>query len=194
MAKITSICVYCGSNSGSPIYQRLAEELGRIMAENGVGLVFGGGTIGLMGILARQVKAHGGIVTGVIPEHLNRVEVAFEAADRLHVVPDMHFRKRKMFELADAFLVLPGGLGTLDETIEMLTWAQLGLHSKPIVILNYEAYWDPLLALFDHVIEEGFAGPASRDLYIEVSSIEEILPAMNNWPAIKKRSEPPPDA
>lgn len=185
MKRIKAICVYCGSRTGHPVHIRLAKEMGRIMAEKGMDLVYGGGSIGLMGVIAREIKARGGRVTGVIPELLNEIEVAFTEADTLHVVEDMQARKRIMFDLSDAFVALPGGLGTLDEILDVVTMAQLGMHEKPVVMLNHDGYWEPFFAVIDHMIEGGFADSTARQLYLTVGQVDEVLPALNSWrPAV----------
>jgi uncharacterized protein (TIGR00730 family) len=150
--KIRKICVYCGSGPGNdPAYIKAAREFGEILARNGIGLVYGGGNVGLMGEIAHAVLAEGGTVTGIIPEFLVAREHAKGNVDHLIVTRDMHERKRKMFELADAFVALPGGVGTLEELVEQLTWAQLGRHKKPILVANIKGFWDPLCALIDHM-------------------------------------------
>jgi uncharacterized protein (TIGR00730 family) len=157
MAHLRSICVYCGSNDGRlPEYAASAERLGRDMAEAGVRLVYGGGSVGLMGIVARSVLAHGGLVTGIIPQFLKDREVMLKEVSELIVTADMHERKRIMFERSDAFVALPGGIGTLEEVVEMMTWAQLDQHEKPILIVNIHGFWDPLIALFGRMTGEGF--------------------------------------
>ncbi len=157
MAQLRSICVYCGSNDGRlPEYAASAERLGRDMAEAGVRLVYGGGSVGLMGIVARSVLAHGGEVTGIIPQFLKDREVMLKEVSELIVTADMHERKRIMFERSDAFVALPGGIGTLEEVVEMMTWAQLDQHEKPILIVNIHGFWDPLIALFGRMTGEGF--------------------------------------
>lgn len=157
MAELRSICVYCGSNDGrSPEYARAAERLGRDMAEANVRLVYGGGSVGLMGIVARSVLAHGGQVTGIIPQFLRDREVMLKEVSELIVTADMHERKRIMFERSDAFVALPGGIGTLEEVVEMMTWAQLDQHEKPILIVNINGFWDPLIAQFGRMTGDGF--------------------------------------
>lgn len=179
MSALTSLCVFCGSRPGAdPAWMEAAQRLGTLIGESGRTLVFGGGRIGLMGELARATMAAGGHVAGFIPEHLERIEVADRSLPELHVVDDMHGRKLAMFERADAFCVLPGGLGTLDETFEILTWRQLGLHDKPIALLNLGGYWDPFLALVERVIDTGFASPSSRDLFTVVDTPEAVLPTL----------------
>ncbi len=184
MPPVTSLCVYCGSAvGGNPSYRAAARRLGRLMAESGVRLVYGGGRIGLMGVLADAVLAAGGTVVGVIPEHLQALEVGHRGVGELRVVDSMHSRKNAMFELADAFAILPGGLGTLDETFEILTWRQLRLHDKPIVLVDLDGYWQPLLRLIEHIGEEGFVGPECWRLFGVVETVEDVLPAIRRLPA-----------
>jgi uncharacterized protein (TIGR00730 family) len=183
MEPISSLCVYCGSATGvDPVYRAAAERLGRIMAENRIRLVFGGGRVGLMGVLADAVIAAGGRTAGVIPEFLETREVGHQAVDELHVVDTMHTRKTLMFDLSDAFAVLPGGFGTLDEVFEMITWRQLKLHDKPILLVDLGGYWQPLLRLVDHVIAQGFARPATRELFTVVSDVDEVVAALRREP------------
>ena len=164
--KSLSVCVYCGSRVGAkPIYRQTAVQLGREMARRGQTLVYGGGSIGLMGVIADALMAAGGRAIGIIPEHLHIREVGHAGLTRLEIVDNMHTRKQRMFELSDAFLALPGGTGTLDETVEILTWRQLGLHDKPLVLLDADGYWRPFLGLIEHFIAEGFAGDDVRRLY-----------------------------
>ncbi|MBN8999719.1 MAG: TIGR00730 family Rossman fold protein [Rhizobiales bacterium] len=179
MADISSICVYCGSSSGGdPVYAEAAERLGRSMGAAGIGLVYGGGSIGLMGILARSVMAAGGRVTGIIPQFLKEREVMLETAHELHVTGDMHERKRAMFERADAFVALPGGIGTLEELVEIMTWAQLGQHRKPVLIANVNGFWDPLVALLQHMADEGFIRPGFEVNYLVADRIEDVVPKL----------------
>ena len=160
MQPIKSLCVYCGSNPGDdPRYAAAAAELGRGLAQVGIDLVFGGGRIGLMGIAADAALAAGGRVIGIIPDRLRSRELAHPGASEIVVVDTMHDRKRLMAERADAFAVLPGGIGTLDETFEMLTWRTLGLHDKPIFDVDVAGYWEPLRALLDHLAAHGFTEP-----------------------------------
>ncbi len=176
MANLSSLCVYCGASSGDdPAHRDAAARLGRSLAERGVRLVYGGGRIGLMGVIADAAIGAGGSVTGIIPRHLYRREVAHGAIGELVVVDSMHARKRRMFELADAFAVLPGGLGTLDETLEIITWRQLGLHDKPIVMIDAEGYWRPLVALVEHAIGAGFARAEALRLFSVVSRVEDLF-------------------
>src|SRR5215831_1712663 len=157
MSKINAVCVYCGSSAGTePAFGEAAGCLGRIFAENGVRLIYGGGSVGLMGILADAVLAHGGKATGIIPDFLTQRERPRRLGQDLIVTRDMHERKRTMFDRADAFVALPGGIGTLEELVEQLTWAQLGRHRKPILIANIDGYWNPLLALLDHMKDAAF--------------------------------------
>jgi uncharacterized protein (TIGR00730 family) len=177
------LCVYCGSSAGADArYREAAARLGTLLAESGVELIYGGGRVGLMGVLADAALAGGGRVTGVIPRHLHDREVANPGVGNMIVVASMHERKQRMFELADAFAVLPGGLGTLDETIEMLTWRQLGLHGKPVIVADVGAYWKPLLGLFEHAIAQGFAAVSSREFYRVVTRVEDLLPTLAALP------------
>ncbi len=179
MKIIHSLCVFCGSRAGvDPAFAKAAEQLGRSLAERGVRLVYGGGSIGLMGVLTQTVLDHGGEVTGVIPEFLIRREVGHPALTELIVVDSMHERKRRMFELADAFAVLPGGLGTLDEAIEIITWQKLGLHAKPIAVLSVGDYWATFEALIEQVIAQGFADAAIRDQFTVTGDVEAMLAAL----------------
>ena len=148
------------------------------MAENDIGLVYGGGSIGLMGITAQTVLDHGGQVTGIIPSFLQEREVMLDAVQELIVTEDMHERKRKMFECAQAFVALPGGIGTLEELVEMLTWAQLGQHKKPVLLANINAFWDPLMNLLDHMREEDFIRSGLDVSFLSTSDPEEIVPML----------------
>lgn len=176
--RIRSLCVFCGSRMGtSSRHRQAAEQLGRMMAERGIRLVYGGGAIGLMGIVAKTVLEHGGEVIGIIPEFLMALEVGDPGVTELIVVDTMHERKARMFGLSDAFVVLPGGLGTLDETIEIATWKQLQLHAKPIIAVNVDGYWDALSRLLDDVVTGGFAHPAMPELITMVGSVGEVFDA-----------------
>ena len=180
MSDISAICVFCGSRTGSdPAYENAARVLGRMMAERGVRLVYGGGHVGLMGVLADAVLDAGGQVTGVIPDFLKRREVGREDLTELVVTDSMHSRKQRMFELADAFVALPGGLGTLDETIEVATWKQLGLHAKPIVILDAAGYWGALSALLASVVKGGFAYGDIQTLWSVVETPDQVFDAID---------------
>lgn len=178
---IQAICVYCGSATGhDPAFEQNAARLGKALADNGIRLVYGGGSIGLMGILARSVLSHGGQVTGIIPGHLDHVEITQTGLTELVVVPNMHERKRQMFERSDAFVSLPGSIGTLDETIEVITWRQLKLHDKPILIVNDRDYWAPFVALIQHIVDAGFAHPMTQSLFHMVDSVDEVLPFLTH--------------
>lgn len=160
---VRSVCVFCGSRSGAnPVYEREATALGQWIAQQGWRLVYGAGDVGLMGAVARAAQAEGGDTFGVIPEHLVRWEVGKTDLTRYVVTETMHERKKVMFKNSDAIVVLPGGAGSLDEFFEVLTWRQLGLHDKPLVLYNAQGYWTPLTALVDHVIAEGFADDTLR--------------------------------
>lgn len=179
MSKIRNICVYCGSGPGKdPVYAAAATELGVALASQGIGLVYGGGSLGLMGIVARTVLANGGLVTGIIPQFLKDREQMLEEAQEVIVTQDMHERKMQMFERSDAFVALPGGVGTLEETVEMTTWAQLGRHAKPIVLANIGDFWAPFIRLLDHMREEEFIR-AGLEVHIDVAdTIEDVIPAV----------------
>ncbi len=180
MSDISAICVFCGSRTGSdPAYENAARTLGRLMAEKGIRLVYGGGHVGLMGVIADAVLDAGGQVTGVIPDFLRRREVGRDDLTDLVITDSMHSRKQRMFELADAFVALPGGLGTLDETIEVATWKQLGLHAKPIVILDAAGYWGALSALLTSVVKGGFAYGDIQTLWSVVDSAEQVFDAID---------------
>ncbi|MGH6990066.1 MAG: TIGR00730 family Rossman fold protein [Stellaceae bacterium] len=184
MASVKSLCVFCGaSDAVGETYRGAATRLGAILAEARIELVFGGGRIGLMGLIASAVAAGGGKVTGIIPRHLHRAEIGDRPPlGELQVVATMHERKALMFDRADAFAVLPGGLGTLDETFEVLTWKQLGLHDKPVVLIDVAGYWAPLLKLIEAVIAAGFAPASSRTLFRTVAGPEELLPLLRSLP------------
>lgn len=183
MNDIGSVAVFCGSRPGArPAFRQAAEAFGDILAEAGIGLVYGGGRIGLMGIIADRVLTGGGHVVGVIPDFLMELEVGHGSVTELIRVPTMHERKYKMFDRADGFVVLPGGLGTLEEAMEIITWKQLHLHAKPIVFLDTEGYWQPLLRVWESVIVEGFAHDRILDLFSFVAHPEEVLPALAAQP------------
>jgi uncharacterized protein (TIGR00730 family) len=174
---IRNICVYCGSAAGAdPIYAEAAVALGRSLAVAQIGLVYGGGNTGIMGALARSVLENGGFVTGIIPQFLKEREIMFDAVQNRIVVPDMHTRKRLMFEQADAFVALPGGIGTLEELVEQLTWVQLERHTKPVLIADIGGFWRPLLALLAHMRERGFIQSQFEVRYLVSESIEDIVP------------------
>lgn len=170
------VCVYCGSSPGDrPLYAEVARALGRRLAERGLGLVYGGGHVGLMGIIADAALAAGGEVVGVIPQRLVDAEVAHHGLSRLEVVTSMHERKARMAELADAFIALPGGFGTLDELFEILTWAQLGLHGKPCGLLDVEGYFTALVAWADQAVAAGFVRPRHRELLMTDDDCDRLL-------------------
>jgi uncharacterized protein (TIGR00730 family) len=188
MSLIRTICVYCGSGPGrNPAFLAAARKFGEILARNRVRLVYGGGSLGLMGELANAVLDNGGEVTGIIPEFLTGREKKLARAQEVIVTRDMHERKRVMFERADAFVALPGGIGTLEETVEQMTWAQLGRHKKPIVLANIEGFWDPLCALLDHMADLAFIRPGLMVEPIVVDRVEDILPRARA--AVAKLSE-----
>jgi len=189
MTEIRSLCVLCGSRDGSdPVYRQAAIDLATLMVQRGVRLVYGGGSIGLMGVIADTVLAEGGEVVGVIPDFLIRWEVGHCKLTELIVTDSMHDRKRKMFEMADAFVVLPGGLGTLDETFEIITWKQLRLHDCPIVVFDVDGYWAPLMTLIQHAIGTGFAHPGTLDLFSVVDTPEAVLDAVASAPSPKEEA------
>jgi uncharacterized protein (TIGR00730 family) len=176
---IRNICVYCGSNVGTnPAYAAAARQLGQSMAKERIGLVYGGGGLGLMGELARAVLADGGRVTGIIPAFLSVKERMLRDVTELVVVDDMHQRKKLMFDKSDAFVALPGGIGTLEELVEQLTWAQLGRHTKPIVLVNIDKFWDPFLALLRHMHEVGFIRADMDVRFLTVDRADDVVPAI----------------
>jgi uncharacterized protein (TIGR00730 family) len=179
MHEIRKICVYCGSSFGAdPTFVATAEQFGRILAENGIGLVYGGGDLGLMGAVAHAVLSAGGHVTGIIPRFLQKREHMLESVQELLIVEDMHERKRLMFEKADAFVALPGGVGTLEELVEQLTWVQLERHDKPVLIADIMGFWRPLLALLEHMREQAFIRPHCEARYLVCDKVEDILPLL----------------
>lgn len=180
--KLARICVFCGSSPGErPEYARAAEELGALLARRKIGLVFGGGRVGMMGRLARAAREGGGEVIGVIPRALFERKVAFAGLSDLRVVETMHERKAQMAELADGFMALPGGLGTLEETFEILTWAQLGLHRKPCGLLDVAGFFRPLLAFLDHVAEQGFIDAPHRSMILSAGTAEGLLRELERY-------------
>jgi len=173
---VRNVCVYCGSGKGlNPAFAAAASVFGRSLAEAGIGLVYGGGSLGLMGEVARSVLANGGRVTGIIPAFLSEKEAMLKTVDELIVTKDMHERKRLMFEHSDAFVALPGGIGTLEELVEQLTWAQLGRHRKPIVLADIDGFWAPLLGLLDHMRKETFIRQGLEVRFGVVQRAEDIL-------------------
>jgi uncharacterized protein (TIGR00730 family) len=178
MSVIQRVCVYCGSGPGSdPAFVQAAQTFGKILAEKRVRLVYGGGSIGLMGALANAVLDHGGHVTGIIPRFLQTREIAMHRGE-LIVTRDMHERKQRMFDEADAFVALPGGVGTLEEVVEQMTWAQLGRHKKPILLASIKNFWEPLCALLDHMEELKFIRTGLSVRYLVVERVEDILPML----------------
>jgi uncharacterized protein (TIGR00730 family) len=188
MSEINAVCVYCGSSAGTePAFGEAAGQFGKILAESGVRLVYGGGSVGLMGILADAVVTHGGKATGIIPDFLTQRERPRRLGQELIVTRDMHERKRTMFDRADAFVALPGGIGTLEELVEQLTWAQLGRHRKPILIANINGYWDPLLTLVAHMRERDFVPESLAVNFLVAERVEDILPILRQ--AARGRAE-----
>ena len=191
MAEVTSLCVFCGSSTGlNQAHRQAAARLGAILGENDIRLIYGGGRIGLMGVLAESAMAAGGRVTGVITDFLESREVGNREVDEYVVTDSMHARKQRMFELADAFAILPGGLGTLDESFEIITWKQLGLHDKPILLINQDDYWAPFIGLVDSIIAGGFAAAATAGLFRVVDGVEAVLPALAAAPAPETAPHP----
>ena len=180
MTNIDKICVYCGSGTGTdPVFLTCAKALGHALAEQGIGLVYGGGNIGLMGAVAHAVLERGGHVTGIIPDFLKARERLLDEVQETIIVSDMHTRKRLMFEKADAFVALPGGIGTLEELVEQMTWAQLGRHTKPILMLSTGGFWKPLLTLLAHMREQGFIRPGLELSYLVAERVEEVIPMLD---------------
>ena len=179
MSKIKTICVYCGSGPGTnPRFIEAAIALGKAIAENGIRLVYGGGSVGMMGAVASAVLDHGGAVTGIIPEFLRRSENALSRVQEMIVTPDMHERKRLMFERSDAFVALPGGIGTLEELVEQLTWKQLGRHEKPVLLANIDHFWEPLLSLLSHMRATQFIRAELSVEVLKAERVEDILPRL----------------
>jgi hypothetical protein len=173
--KLKSLCVFCGSRSGNgPIYDAAAEALAQELGARNIRLIYGGGGVGLMGVTAKKLMALGGEVVGIIPDFLQELE-GYDGISRVIVTKSMHERKQTMFDLCDAFLSLPGGIGTLDETMEMMTWSQLDRHTKPIGLLNLEGYWDPLIALLTNIIDKGFAEDNIRDELVVAADVAAVL-------------------
>ncbi len=186
MTKISSLSVFCGSKTGDdPAFEADARRLGELIVERGVKLVFGGGRIGLMGVVAKAVLDGGGHAIGVIPDFLKELEIGDDSVTEQIITQSMHERKSRMFELADGFVVLAGGLGTLDETLEIVTWKQLQLHAKPVVVVNSGGYWSPLEALVQGIIDGGFAHPAVAELFTMVETPDDVFPALDAAPEPK---------
>lgn len=189
MATIKRICVYCGSGPGSdPAFVDAARALGKIMGQNGIGLVYGGGAIGLMGEIANAVIDNGGEAVGIIPKFLVNREIAMRRGE-IVVVSDMHERKQLMFEHADAFVALPGGVGTLEEVVEQMTWAQLGRHKKPILLANIKGFWEPLCVLLDHMEALRFIRPGLQVRYLVADRVEDVLPRLQAAAAATTEAE-----
>jgi uncharacterized protein (TIGR00730 family) len=179
MSKIKTVCVYCGSGPGTnPHFVEAAIALGKAFAENGIRLVYGGGSIGLMGAIATSVLDHGGSVTGIIPDFLTARENALTRVQEMIVTPDMHERKRLMFERSDAFVALPGGIGTLEELVEQMTWQQLGRHTKPVLLANIDNFWEPLLALLAHMRATEFIRTGLAVSILKAERVEDVLPRL----------------
>jgi uncharacterized protein (TIGR00730 family) len=179
MSIIKTVCVYCGSGPGTnPRFVEAAKAFGKALAENGIRLVYGGGSLGLMGAVATSVLDHGGAVTGIIPDFLTLRENALTRVQEMVVTPDMHERKRLMFERSDAFVALPGGVGTLEELVEQLTWKQLGRHQKPVLLANVDNFWEPLLALLAHMRATQFIRSGLSVDVLKAERVEDILPRL----------------
>ncbi|HYR07247.1 MAG TPA: TIGR00730 family Rossman fold protein [Longimicrobium sp.] len=176
------ICVFCGSSPGlRPDYAAAAQALGRVMVQRGIGLVYGGGRVGLMGVVADTVMAEGGEAIGVIPEALLRREVGHHGLSELQVVGSMHERKQRMADLSDGFIAMPGGYGTYEEFCEVITWSQLGIHPKPCGLLNVLGFYDPLLAMFDHGVREGFIRPHHRAMVLQDTDPARLVESMHHF-------------
>jgi uncharacterized protein (TIGR00730 family) len=183
LQEIKSVCVYCGSSTRAElVFQKAAFELGTALAAADIQLVYGGGQLGLMGLVADGVMNHGGRAIGYITKDLEHIEGGHTHLSELHVVDSMHTRKLKMSQNADAFVILPGGFGTLDELFEILTWRQLEMHDKPLIIANIKGYWDPLKVLIHHVVEHNFARALDEKLLLFVPTVEEIVPLLKQLP------------
>jgi len=179
MTDIKTVCVYCGSGPGTnPLFIEAAKAFGKALADNDVGLVYGGGSIGLMGAVATATLENGGRVTGIIPDFLVKRENAMTQLQEMIVTHDMHERKRLMFEHSDAFVALPGGVGTLEELVEQLTWQQLGRHSKPVLLANIDGFWEPLLALIEHMRATEFIRPGLWVEILKAERVDDILPRL----------------
>lgn len=179
MSKLRSVCVFCGARPGArPSYTDAARATGQLLAAEGWRLVYGAGDVGLMGEVARSAQAAGAATMGVIPTHLMAMEVGKRDLTQLVITEDMHERKKVMFMNSDAIVVLPGGAGSLDEFFEVLTWAQIGLHKKPIFLLDTEGYWQPLIGLLQHVVAEGFASASLLDQFTTISDVEGLRAAL----------------
>src|SRR5258705_8499538 len=177
--QIKTVCVYCGSGPGSSArFVEAAQALGKTFAENNIRLVYGGGSVGLMGAVAKSTLDHGGSVTGIIPDFLRSREHALKHVQEMIVTPDMHERKRLMFERSDAFVALPGGIGTLEELVEQMTWQQLGRHTKPVLLANIDGFWEPLISLLAHMRETQFIRPSLDIDILKAERVEDIVPRL----------------
>lgn len=186
MTDIQNVCVYCGSSSKvDDIYKEAAKKLGKLIADEGWGVVYGGGRVGLMGLVADSALKNGTKVIGIIPEHIQAREVQHDDLTELHVVDTMHVRKQMMVDKSQAFVILAGGLGTLDELFELLTWKQLGLHDKPIVIVNIDGYWTKMLEAIQNISNKGFMRETDLEMFSCVDSVEEVVQALKEAPKEK---------
>ena len=182
MRKMKSICVFCGSNYGNDMeYRQAARELGKFLANKKISLIYGGGKAGLMGEIADAVLSHKGHVIGIIPKFLKDMELAHENISELFIVDTMHTRKAKMYELADGFIVMPGGYGTYEELFEVLSWLQIGIHNKPIGLLNVNGFFDPLIKMLEHTVDKGFAKPENLKLIISAGNVATLYQLMENF-------------
>jgi hypothetical protein len=177
---ISTVCVYCGSSDHvAQKYKLSAQAIGTELARRGLHVIYGGGRVGLMGVVADAALKAGGTVIGIIPEHIREQEVLHKSLTELHIVPDMHTRKRMMVDHSDAFIILPGGFGTLDELFEILTWKKLKLHNDPVFLFNQDGYWDEMIALVKKTIAEGFSQPPDLNLFEAVNSVDELFVALD---------------
>jgi len=196
MIEIKTVCVYCGSGPGTnPRFIEAASALGKALAQNGIRLVFGGGSVGMMGAVANAVLDNGGSVTGIIPDFLTTREHALSRVQETIITPDMHERKRLMFERSDAFVALPGGIGTLEELVEQLTWKQLGRHAKPVLLANIDGFWEPLLSLLAHMRATQFIRTGQSVDILKAERVEDILPRLRSAAALAaaEAKEMPPE-
>jgi hypothetical protein len=188
--RLDSVCVYCASsNAADPDFLAAASQLGEVIAKEGLRLVYGGGGVGLMGAAAKAAHGAGGRVLGVIPHFLTSHERPLKTVETI-VVNSMHERKMRMFDEADAFAILPGGIGTLEEVVELLSWRRLGLHAKPIVFLNLKGFWDPLFVVFQHILDQRLVPPEFEDVWRTVTRVEDILPTLRSMPTVAFASPP----
>ena len=186
MTEIKNVCVYCGSSSRvDDAFKEAATKMGALIAAEKWGVVYGGGRVGLMGLVADSAMGAGGEVIGIIPSHIEEREVQHDELTELHVVDTMHVRKQMMVDRSQAFVILAGGLGTLDELFELLTWKQLGLHDKPIVIVNINGYWTKLLSAINNIADEGFMRQEDKGMFVVVDTVEEVPQAIKNAPSEK---------